>query len=148
MTIGIIAAMEKEAEKIIAAMTDKASETVGGICFTSGKIGASSVVLAVCGIGKVFAAMCSQTMAVKYAPDCIINTGVGGTLTRQLGIGDVAVSENTVQHDMDTSALGDPVGLISGINIVKIPASAELAEKIMAIAAEHGIKTVSGIYLQ
>ena len=36
MTIGIIAAMEKEADKIIAAMTDKASETVGGICFTSG----------------------------------------------------------------------------------------------------------------
>lgn len=144
MKLGIIAAMTIEAEAIIAAMTDTRTEEWGSITYTLGKIGGCDVICAVCGIGKVFAAMCAQTMIVKYAPDYVVNTGVGGTLTRELSIGDMAVSLDCVQHDMDTSALGDPVGLISGINIVKIPASAELAEKICEIAAENGIRTHKG----
>jgi len=144
MTLGIIAAMTIEAEAIIAEMEETTKDTCGGIDFTVGKIGTCNVVCAVCGIGKVFAAMCAQTMAVKYSPDFIVNTGVGGTLTSELSIGDVAVSADVVQHDMDTSALGDPVGLISGINIVKIPADVKYAEKIRSIAADIGIKTVEG----
>ncbi len=144
MKLGIIAAMKIEAELIEAAMTDIVRETCGSIEFCLGKIGNTDIVLAVCGIGKVFAAICAQTMIVKYAPDAVINTGVGGTLTKKLSVGDVAVSSAMVQHDMDTSALGDPVGLISGINIVEIPADAALAEKISAIVRGMGINTVTG----
>ncbi len=144
MKLGIIAAMKIEAELIEAAMTDIVRETCGSIEFCLGKIGNTGIVLAVCGIGKVFAAICAQTMIVKYAPDAVINTGVGGTLTKKLSVGDVAVSSAMVQHDMDTSALGDPVGLISGINIVEIPADTALAEKISAIVRGMGINTVTG----
>ncbi len=144
MKLGIIAAMKIEAELIEAAMTDIVRETCGSIEYCLGKIGNTDIVLAVCGIGKVFAAICAQTMIVKYAPDAVINTGVGGTLTKKLSVGDVAVSSAMVQHDMDTSALGDPVGLISGINIVEIPADAALAEKISAIVKSMGINTVTG----
>ena len=145
MKLGIIAAMKIEAELIEAAMTDIVRETCGSIEFCLGKIGNTDIVLAVCGIGKVFAAICAQTMIVKYAPDAVINTGVGGTLTKKLSVGDVAVSSAMVQHDMDTSALGDPVGLISGPNIVEIPADAALACKISAIVKDMGINTVQGI---
>ena len=144
MKLGIIAAMKIEAELIEAAMTDIVRETCGSIEYCLGKIGTADIVLAICGIGKVFAAICAQTMIVKYAPDAVINTGVGGTLTKKLSVGDVAVSSAMVQHDMDTSALGDPVGLISGINIVEIPADAALAEKISAIVKSMGINTVTG----
>lgn len=144
MKLGIIAAMKIEAELIEAAMTDIVRETCGSIEYCLGKIGNTDIVLAVCGIGKVFAAICAQTMIVKYAPDAVINTGVGGTLTKKLSVGDVAVSSAMVQHDMDTSALGDPVGLISGINIVEIPADEALAEKISAIVRGMGINTVKG----
>ncbi|MBQ9718793.1 MAG: 5'-methylthioadenosine/adenosylhomocysteine nucleosidase [Clostridia bacterium] len=144
MKLGIIAAMKIEAELIEAAMTDIVRETCGSIEFCLGKIGSTDIVLAVCGIGKVFAAICAQTMIVNYAPDAIINTGVGGTLTKKLSVGDVAVSSAMVQHDMDTSALGDPVGLISGPNIIEIPADAALAEKISAIVKDMGINTVTG----
>ena len=144
MKLGIIAAMKIEAELIEAAMTDIVREICGSIEYCLGKIGTTDIVLAVCGIGKVFAAICAQTMIVKYAPDAVINTGVGGTLTKKLSVGDVAVSSAMVQHDMDTSALGDPVGLISGINIVEIPADAALAEKISAIVKSMGINTVTG----
>jgi adenosylhomocysteine nucleosidase len=144
MKLGIIAAMKIEAELIEAAMTNVTRETCGSIEYCLGNIGNTDIVLAVCGIGKVFAAICAQTMIVKYAPDAVINTGVGGTLTKKLSVGDVAVSSAMVQHDMDTSALGDPVGLISGINIVEIPADAALAGKISAIVRGMGINTVTG----
>ena len=144
MKLGIIAAMKIEAEQIIASMTDVSTEICGSIEYTIGKIANTEIVCAVCGIGKVFAAMCAQTMIVKYAPDAVINTGVGGTLTKALSIGDVAVSTDTVQHDMDTSALGDPVGLISGINVIRLPADEKLGGKVCAIAAELGMKTCRG----
>ncbi len=144
MKLGIIAAMNKEAELIFAAMTEVKKEVCGSIEFMIGKIGATDVICAVCGIGKVFAAMCAQTMIVKYAPDAVINTGVGGTLTHKLTIGDVAISTDVVQHDMDTSALGDPIGLISGINVVHIDADEKLREAVQKIANEAGMNTVCG----
>ena len=69
MKLGIIAAMKVEAEKIISSMTEKKTEEYGGVVYTSGKIGGNEVVCAVCGIGKVFAAMCAQIMAIVYKPE-------------------------------------------------------------------------------
>jgi len=144
MKLGIIAAMTIEADLIKASMTDTTAEEVSGITFVSGKLGKSEAVVAVCGIGKVFAAMCTQTMILRYEPDCIINTGVGGTLTDKLGIGDLAVSTAVVQHDMDTSPLGDPVGLISGINVIEMAADSAMVEKVCAICDQKGIRHHGG----
>ncbi|MDF2949821.1 MAG: 5-methylthioadenosine/S-adenosylhomocysteine nucleosidase, partial [Sedimentibacter sp.] len=83
-----------------------------------------------CGVGKVHAAVCAQTMILKYKPDAIINTGVAGSLNSDLDIADLVISDNVVQHDMDTSGIGDPVGLISGLNIINIPCPKELVGKI------------------
>ena len=116
--VGIIGAMHIEVETIKSLMENKTAETISGVEYVRGTLHGREIVTAVCGIGKVAAAMCAQTMILKYAPDCIINTGVGGSLSTKLAIGDIAVAESLVQHDMDTSALGDPVGLVSGINKV------------------------------
>lgn len=145
MKLGIIAAMTIEAEHIKAAMTDVTEETISGVTFVSGRLGQTEAVVAVCGIGKVFAALCTQTMLLRYAPDSIINTGVGGTLTEHLSIGDLAISTAVVQHDMDTSPLGDPVGLLSGINIIHIPADAGLAEKVRTICTAKGVRFHEGV---
>ena len=142
--LGIIAAMALEAEPLIEHMTDKTCETVSGITFTKGDLFGRTVVVAVCGIGKVFAALCAQTMMMTYAPQAVINTGVAGSLTTRLAIGDLAVAEQVVQHDMDTSAIGDPVGLISGINEVYLPADAAMREKLLAAAAAVGVNTLCG----
>jgi len=80
-------------------------------------------------------------MILKYNPDVIINTGVAGTLTEKLSIGDIAIADSVVQHDMDTSPLGDPVGLISGINIIKIPTDKTTKNKI-----ESCVKTLGTNY--
>ena len=145
-TWGVIAAMKIEAEHIVAAMEDARTETVGGIEFTVGKIrmaneqaggeiGEADVVVAVCGIGKVFAAMCAQTMIVKYNPSCIINTGVAGALAPDVGIGDVVIAEDVVEHDFDTSPFGDPPGLIPTLNVVKMHCSDKLRMSVLRNAA-------------
>lgn len=142
--IGIIAAMNVEMDGLRAHMENPVSETVSGVTFVRGIIEGREVVTAVCGIGKVFAALCAQTMILRYAPEAIINTGVAGTLTDELSIGNLAVSACVVQHDMDTSAIGDPVGLISGINMVEIPADRALIGKLCAAAETVGVKTLTG----
>lgn len=119
--IGIIAAMDKELNALIERVEDARSETVSGIRFTKGTLDRTPVVCAVCGIGKVNAAVCAQTMILRYGPDVLINTGVGGALSPSLKVCDVVLGEYAVQHDVDTSALGDPVCMVSTVNVVRFP---------------------------
>ena len=143
--IGIIAAMNVEMESLRSHIENPVSETIGGVTYVSGRLEGRDVVTAVCGVGKVFAALCAQAMILRYQPECIINTGVAGTLTDRLSVGDVAVSTGVVQHDMDTTPIGDPLGLISGINKVVLPADGALTVKLSACASALGIKTLPGI---
>lgn len=138
--IGIIGAMGVEIKNLLPLVENGKSETVSGITYTTGTIHGKDVVLAVCGVGKVFAAVCAQTMILKYAPSIIINTGVAGTLTDALSIGDIAISNDVVQHDMDTTPLGDPAGLISGINVVHFPADEKAVNTLTEIVTEQNIR--------
>ncbi len=145
MITGIIGAMQVEIEALKNMVEQAETRTVSGIEFVKGRIGGHEVVVASCGIGKVFAAMCAQTMIVSYGVDRIINTGVAGTLSEKLGLTELAIATAVVQHDMDTSAVGDPVGMISGINQVELPASAELAEELARCAETVGVRSVRGV---
>ena len=143
--IGIIAAMNVEMESLRSHMENTETDVISGIKFVRGSLEGKEVVTAVCGIGKVFAAMCAQAMIMHYTPECIFNTGVAGTLTDKLDIGAIAVSSAVVQHDMDTSALGDPVGLISGINKIELPSDRLISGRLSACAKVMGIKTETGV---
>ena len=143
--IGIIGAMSAEVEALKAKIENSLTEKVSGVEFVSGKLCGKDVVVAQCGIGKVFAAICAQTMIIRYGATTLINTGVAGTLCDKIGILDLAVSSAVVQHDMDTTAIGDAPGLISGINVVEIPAKAELCERVLRIAGEQGEKAIGGV---
>ena len=128
MTIGVIGAMQMEVDDLKAQMTDTQTEVYSGVEFVEGKIGDQYVVAAKCGIGKVFAAICAEAMILKYDVDMIVNIGVAGTLTKDLNVLDVAVATNVLQHDMDTSPIGDPKGLLSGINMILLPADTKMVE--------------------
>ena len=134
--IGIIGAMDIEIDGLVSSMTKKKATEISGIKFYQGKLCVKEVVVAKCGIGKVFASICAQAMILKFNPSVIINTGVAGTLDRDLHVLDIAIASSVVQHDMDTSALGDPVGLISGINIVEFNTNEEVV-KALKFACEN-----------
>ena len=142
--IGIIGAMEIETEGLRAQMTDTSEETVSGIRFTKGLLEGFPVVCATCGVGKVAAALCAEAMILHFGVTALLNTGVAGGLAKGLTVGDVVLADFVVQHDMDTSALGDPVGLISGLNIIKIPADKALLDNLTAAAKATGLNTLVG----
>lgn len=138
--IGFIGAMQVETEGIIAMMTKTASKTYAGITYTTGLLGDKEIVVATCGIGKVNAAVCAQCMIFMYQPEVIINTGVAGSLSNELNIGDIALGCCSIQTDMDTSPVGDPLGLISGINLIELPCDKDTVAKLEAAAKSLGIQ--------
>lgn len=142
--VGIIGAMKIEVDALCDMMQDVTMEKIAGITFHRGTLCGRSVVIAQCGVGKVFAAMCAQTMILSYAPAVIVNTGVAGTLTNKLSIGQVAIADKLVQHDMDTTPLGDPAGLISGVNMVYFPADAAVSACLAECVAAEGVTCATG----
>ena len=128
--IGIIGAMPSEVETLIAQMENDRPVTVASCIFHEGKLGGQDVVAVRGGCGKVAAALCAQIMILRFGVDLLINTGTAGTLSDKLSIGDIAVSENVVEWDMDTSAVGDPVGYLSGPNIIYVPADKALTQAV------------------
>ena len=144
VNIGIIGAMQPEVEAIIAALTNSESETISGITFYTGTIWGKSVAVAKCGIGKVFAALCAEIMILKYSPDLLVNTGVGGAIGGGLNCGDVVIADKLCQHDMDTSAIGDPKGLVSGINMIYFEADHNAREILLEQGRALGLAVKSG----
>ncbi len=142
--IGIIGAMAVEIQSLREKMTVCETVSVSGIEFAVGTINGQDVVVAQCGVGKVYAAMCAQTMILRFAPDVVLNTGVGGALNPDLRIGDLLVAQRTVQHDMDTSALGDPVGLVSGINQIYFSCDERAVMLTKTAADAQGVRCMTG----
>lgn len=143
--IGIIGAMQVEVEHIKAVMTDVETETISGIEFCRGKISGKDAVVAKCGIGKVFASVCAEAMILRYNPDVVVNIGVAGTLTDELNTTDIAVARSVVHHDLDTSPLGDPAGLISGINIINIECDENVSSLLEKCVKSLGINCKTGV---
>ncbi len=145
MKIGIIGAMQIEIENLKPSITDQATEKISGVEFLTGKIDGVEVVAAVSGIGKVFAAICTEIMALHFGVDHVINIGVAGSLVPTLRVLDVAVAESAVQHDMNTTAIGDPQGLISGINIINFEADDDLRTAVTDVLGAKGINYETGV---
>lgn len=119
---GIIGATDFEMKELLEEELEiTKKKEIGGYTFYIGKLAEKEVVAAKCGIGKVFAACCMQTMLLNFDVDRVLNCGAAGGLLPQLRRGDAIICEKTVQYDMDTTAFGDPLGMISGLNIVKLP---------------------------
>lgn len=143
--IGIIGAMPEEVEALQVAMRRPQTQTVSGVAFVRGMLENQPVVVARSGIGKVFAALCAQTMILTYRPRCIINTGVAGGLIPSLKVGDVAVAESVVQYDFDTSAFGDPVGLLPGFENVHLSTDPAVTHALCDAAEGLGLPVFRGV---
>ncbi len=137
--------MDLEIERLESRLAERWEEQISGVRFTGGKLFGKDAVLAVCGIGKTFAALCAEAMILRYAPDAVINTGVAGALDGELSVGDMAVGSAAVCHDMDTSPLGDPIGWISGLNTVRIPLDVPMSEELLDICERLGVRAKRGV---
>ena len=110
--IGIIGAMSQEVANLKEAMDNVKVEETAGMEFFQGTIKGREAVVVRSGIGKVNGAVCGQILADHYHVDAIINTGIAGSLRNEINIGDIVLSRDTLQHDMDATGFGYPVGQI------------------------------------
>lgn len=124
--IGIIGAMEEEVaalkEKMeISEVTERASME-----FCRGTLAGKEVVVVRSGIGKVNAGLCTQILADLFHVTKVINTGIAGSLDARIDIGDIVVSTEALQHDIDATGFGYPLGQIPRMETLAFPADEEM----------------------
>lgn len=117
MKIGLQFAMPAELHALPGARNLTPFETVSGVPFYEV---APNILACAGGVSKVNAAMAAEIFCLKYGVDLILNAGVAGCAA-DLPIGSLVVASEFLQHDVDTTAVGDPIGLVSTVNQVHFP---------------------------
>ena len=134
--LGIIGAMEIEVAILKSKLENAKVTKVGPMEFFEGKLSGCDVVIVMCGVGKVHAAMCTQVLCSNFGVTHIVNTGVAGSLDVQLDIGDVLVSRDAIQHDMDVHYLGYDIGRVPGLDTTVFPADEQLMKLAFEVSEE------------
>lgn len=143
MRTAIISAMQSEISAVSELLEDSRPDDLPGMKICSGSICGCDAVLAVSGEGKVNAAACTQTLILRYKPDCVINIGVAGGIEPSMRPGDIIVADSCVQHDFDVSALGYEPGWICSLHEKFIPCDRALSDALYrAASGEPSIRAV------
>lgn len=136
-SIGIIGAMDEEVSKIKECLENVTIKTIASMDFYEGRLYDVDVVVVRSGIGKVNAAICTQILADVYKVSAIINTGIAGSLNADINIGDIVLSEDTLQHDMDAVAFGYEHSVIPRMETSVFKADEELIKVAKEVCAEE-----------
>lgn len=134
--LGIIGAMEIEVNRIKEQMEDVSVTDKAGMSFFEGKWNGNDIVVVRSGIGKVNAAVCAQILADTFHADAIINTGIAGSLKNEINIGDIVLSTDAIQHDMDAQGFGYAPGVIPQMEVSDFQADEKLIELAKKCCAE------------
>ncbi len=103
--IGIIGAMPEEIDRIINQLEDKKSVEKGMRVYHTGTLFGVPVVAVFSRWGKVAAATTVTNLILDFDVEQIIFTGVAGALSPDLKVGDIVVSNDLYQHDVDARPL-------------------------------------------
>ncbi len=96
MKIGIIAALDCEMVEFCKDFGAVESRYYG---IFEGKCGDHDVYISLVGVGKVNAAANTQRLIDLFNVDYVINSGVAGCVSRNLGVCDIAISSELTYHD-------------------------------------------------
>lgn len=123
--IAVICAMEVELERILQAMEDKTEETVAGVRCHLGRLEGCDTVAALCSVGKVSAAQCTQAILSRFSPRAVLHSGIAGGIGPDLRQMDVVCARELTYRDVSEEVkrgflpmggyfLADP-GLVSAV---------------------------------
>lgn len=143
MLSAVVGAMSEEVARLSGSLEQATYEQSGPYRWQRGLLDGHEVLLAECGIGKVNAAALTQALLTAGAGR-VIFTGVAGALDPSLRPGDVVISTDAVQHDVDVTKLGYRLGEVpgSGLEWRADPALVAAAES--AAAELDGVRVVAG----
>ena len=139
--IGLAYALKGEIKSMLRSADAKPLETAAGVAVYEIEPG---ILAYLGGVGKVNAAMSAQLFIDRFHPDWIINAGVAGSFL-DLPIGTIVLAKDFVQHDVDTTAMGDPIGMVSTVDRVDFPTTEpeRLSALLTALGTEHQVGRVA-----
>ena len=105
--IGIIGAMDVEVDTLKKDMKVKREVQRAGMTFCQGELCGQEAVVVRSGVGKV--------------------NGIAGALKDEINIGDLVISTDLVQHDMDATGFGYPLGQIPQMEVFSFQADERLS---------------------
>ena len=126
--------MEDEHARLASHLTEAHEQSCGLYSYVEGRLGANTLVLTRCGIGKVNAALGAAELIRRFSPDCIVSTGVAGGTGDGLQVTDVVAGARVVYHDVWCGE-GNAYGQVQGLPAVfeadprLLDAARRLAEK-------------------
>ncbi len=123
---GIIGAMEEEIALLKEKMDIEVVVKKASMEFYQGTLNGREVVLVRSGIGKVNAGLCAQILVDVFNVSRLINTGIAGSLKAEIDIGDIVISSDALQHDMDARSFGYARGEIPRMGTLSFPADQTL----------------------
>lgn len=139
-TIGIICAMDSEFELIREALAGGHTETVGRQTFYISEKNGKRVAAAICGVGKVNAAACTQMLISRFEASCVINSGVSGALSPNLRILDLVVAKEVTYHDLEERLLVNYFPHCS-----RFPADETLSSLAEQVCVEQNVRCLRGL---
>ena len=142
VNIGVVVAMKSEILQVINQLNHYKEYKVDGFDFYTGSLTCNidsvhqrviPLVIGISGPGKVNAALCTEIMIELFEADCILNVGIVGAISKYLNVYDMVVAREVVQADIDTTAVGDEMGLVSRLNITYFGTDTKLTDKAFSI---------------
>ena len=127
--IGVVVAMESEADILLSNMKIQSTLTISGKNVYLGVAYTKEIALCICGVGKVNAALGAQLLISKFDVKKLLNFGVAGGLNQSTKLYNVYQITEAVQFDFDLTQLnGTKIGTLDEysenylkLNILPVP---------------------------
>ncbi|ANA35318.1 5'-methylthioadenosine/S-adenosylhomocysteine nucleosidase [Ralstonia mannitolilytica] len=141
--IGIVAALHQEISELLTLLSDAQRVRIGNRDFWTGAFEGQPVVVVLSRVGKVAAATTGAVLITHFGVRAVVFAGVAGALAPGVAVGDVVVSSELLQHDVDASPLF-PRWEIPLMGVARFAADAALADALRqsaraALADPHAL---------
>ncbi len=145
--ICFLCAMESEAKPLLGKAEVESETSIGFARLYECRYDGLPFYLAICGIGKVLSASGLSGIIVAHPEiDAYVNLGVGGSLdASKANLLSAVIGTGFVQHDMDTSPIGDPKAFLSGVNLIEVPAEKKLVSSLGKACEKAGVSVYEGV---
>jgi len=127
--------MHEELGALLALMPDEQRVRVAGRDFWAGHLHGRPVVAVLSRIGKVAAAITATVLLERFGVRAIVFTGVAGGLAPGVNVGDVVVTTQMLQHDLDASPIF-PKYEVPLMGLSRFAADAAIGDALAAVARE------------
>ena len=141
---GIICAGDDELLPFLDALAEFKVTERARLSFYEGELNGFPAVMLYSGVGKVNAAICAQSMILRFSPNIIINSGVAGGLSDTIATTDIVIADKVVQHDIDMTPVGKNPGYIIGLDTVEIKCDKKITDALCRSVKKLGIHYETG----